>query len=322
MSFWRRWVAEYEAMLKAPELEEPLDLVVYRPLAFVLVKILAPTAITPNQVTLAGLLPGLASAWCFWQGTPTMLMAGAILLFLTNVLDCVDGMLARVRGSGSLVGYILDGLADYTIQATLVICLLHGIATQTGDVRFAWLFGVPAGISFAWWSARVDRFRNEWLERVYGRRRDPREELLGLRAQAEVWRVEGTHHAERALVHLYATYIGLWYSGPCALNALPQDESLAAWKRRRLPALRMAVLMGPTMHLSLIMLAGVLAKPAWYVWVALVFGTSWGIVALGLRVVSDHQATDQRAPLDLMKGLLHASRAAGRRAGDTPASSD
>ncbi len=82
-------------MLKATEVEEGLDLILYRPLAFGLVKAVQPTPITPNQITFASLIMGLASGYCYWQGTPQYLLWGAILLFLTNLFDCADGMLAR-----------------------------------------------------------------------------------------------------------------------------------------------------------------------------------------------------------------------------------
>lgn len=307
------WTDQYRAMLKAPEIEEPFDLLVYRPLAFGLVKSIARSRITPNQVTVASLVPGLASAWCFWQGEPAYYAAGAGLLFLTNVLDCADGMLARVQGAGSLTGYILDGLADYTIQVTLFICLLHGLAAQTGDAWFSWTVGVPAGISVAWWCARVDRFRNEWLERAHGRRRNLRQELQDLQAQASTWRVAGSHRRDRLLIAIYSAYVRLWYSVPAWWRPRPPDEPLAQWMRRREPIMRLAILMGPTMHLSLIVVAGTAGHPEWYVWTALVFGTSWGLLVLALGAASDRLGG---------RGGFLASRFAGRRTGNAPASAD
>lgn len=313
----RKFLREYRSMLKARELEEPLDVYLYRPLAFLLVKVLALGRITPNQVTLAALVPGLAAAWCFWQGTPAGLLAGAILLFVTNVLDCADGMLARVRGATSLTGYILDGLIDYIIQVSVFVSLLHGLAVQLGDARLSWLVGVPAGLSFAWWSAMVDRLRGEWLERVYDRRRDPHQELAALQAQAALWRREGTHRLDRLLTCCFALYVRLWYGPHCQSHLLASDEPLPLWRRRRQPLLRLAVLMGPTMHLTLIMAAGILGRIDWYLWTALVFGTSWGLSVLLLRAIVD------RSPLFLTpREARSASSPAGSRPSDPPASSD
>lgn len=316
-AFSARWLADYRRMLKGPELEEPLDVFVYRPLAFILVKAIAATPITPNQVTLASLVPGLASAWFFWQGTPAGYLAGALLLFLTNVLDCVDGMLARVRGAGCVTGYILDGLVDYAIQVSMFAALIHGIAAGSADPRLTWMVGIPAGLSFAWWCARLDRLRGEWQEHVDGRRRDPHVELAHLQEQAVAWRRSGGHRSERFLVMVFAIYVRLWYSGPIDHPPPKRDEALAEWKRRNRPVLRLAVLLGPSTHLSLIIAAALAGRPAWYLWAALIVGTGWGWLVLGLRAANNGSFAWSRS-----KGVLSASGAAGSRPGDTSATDD
>ena len=270
------WLADYRRMLKGPELEEPCDVWLYRPVAFGLVKLLAPTRITPNQVTVFNVLPGLASAAFFWQGTPAACQAGAGLLLATNVLDCVDGMLARVRGAGSATGHILDGLTDYIIQTSVFVALLHGVAARDGQVWRTLSYGVPAGLVYAWWCARVDLLRSEWLARVHGRRRDPRAELAALRLESEQWRREGRRPFDRALVAAYGAYLGLWHrrdAPPPAAGALP-----AAWQRAKRPVLRLAVLMGPSTHVTLIAAAGLLGRPEYYLWTGLVAGAAWGLL--------------------------------------------
>lgn len=311
------WLDEYRRMLKGPELEEPLDVFVYRPLAFLLVKALAPTRITPNQVTVANLLPGLAAASFFWQGTATGLVIGAVLLFLVNVIDCVDGMLARVRGAGSMTGYILDGVADYAIQSAVMIALLHGIAVRSADPVFSWVWGVPAGLSVAWWCSRLDRLRGEWLEHVHGRRRDPHRELAELQEQAAIWRRDGVRHADRALVSLFAVYVRLWYSGSADRPAPATNEPVAAWISRHRPVMRLAVLFGSSTHLTLIIASALAGRPEWYFRIALVAGTAWGLLVLGLRA-----AGDRWPALLWIKGAAYAGRPVGRGPGDASAPDD
>ena len=282
-----RWLADYRRMLKGPELEEPFDVYVYRPLAYLVVKAVAPTPVTPNQITAVNLLPGLAAAWCFWRGTPEGYLAGAALLFVTNVLDCVDGMLARVRGAGSVTGYILDGLADYVIQTSLFIGLLHGVAVRQGDPQLSLYCGVPAALSVAWWCSRLDLLRGEWVARVHGRRRDPHGELAELRRQAAGWRRERGHYLERGLVWAFAVYVRLWYSGRASRPVAAVQEPLADWMERRRPVLRLAVLMGPSTHITLIIVCALTARPEWYLWTALLFGTAWGLFVLGLQAARE-----------------------------------
>ncbi len=274
-------------MLKAIETEEGLDLAIFRPLAFGLVKLFQSTKITPSQLTFISLVLGLMSGACFWQGTPHYLLWGAGLLFLTNLFDCADGMLARARGTGSLTGYLFDGLVDYTTNASVLIGILHGLSASGTSSSFILLVGVPAGLSFAWWCAKVDRFRNEWLDKVYHRRRDPKIELAEMRAQLGELPPR-THYWDRILIWTYGCYVRLWYSAPSMATVCPGGElTVTEWQRVRRPILRAAVLMGPTMHLSLMMLAGVFDLLRYYLWFSLVFGTAYGLAVLAWRTMVD-----------------------------------
>src|SRR5215813_2087238 len=75
---------------------------VARPLAAVLLVPLSRTGVTPNQITLATLVVFAAGAavTAFLPGWGA-LMAGAGIIELSYVLDCVDGQLARWKGTSS-----------------------------------------------------------------------------------------------------------------------------------------------------------------------------------------------------------------------------
>ena len=92
---------------KPRDVEEWIDWHLHRRLAAFVVDRLAPTPITPNQVTLAsgavGLLAGGALYLAATGSRIWGLVAGATLLFGV-VLDCADGQLARIRGEASPLG--------------------------------------------------------------------------------------------------------------------------------------------------------------------------------------------------------------------------
>ena len=94
---------------------------VARPLAAVVVVPLERTRVTPNQVTLATLFV-FAGAMAILILVPgwRALLAAVVVLELAYVLDCVDGQLARVRGSSSPVGAHLDFLMD-ELKAFLLV---------------------------------------------------------------------------------------------------------------------------------------------------------------------------------------------------------
>lgn len=91
------------------------------------------TRITPNQLTWGAFLLGLGSAWCFlladWRG----LVAGAILYHLSFVLDCVDGKIARLKGTGTVLGGWLDYVFDRIRVLTCTLALMWGQFTITGE---------------------------------------------------------------------------------------------------------------------------------------------------------------------------------------------
>ena len=83
-----------------------------RPLSRPVTRLVLRVGGTPNQVTGLSVLVGLAAAAMFALGTAWSLVAGAVLLQLSLVLDCVDGDVARFQRSFSPVGAWLDASTD------------------------------------------------------------------------------------------------------------------------------------------------------------------------------------------------------------------
>ena len=81
--------------------DETLTLYILRPIAFIIVKLLYPTNVTPNQVSYTAILFGLISAFFFSLGTLTGFLVGGLLYFFILILDCVDGMIARLKKNGT-----------------------------------------------------------------------------------------------------------------------------------------------------------------------------------------------------------------------------
>jgi phosphatidylglycerophosphate synthase len=97
------------------------------------------TNITPNQISFVSFLFGLGTAAAFAQGDHAMLALGALLFHVSFVLDCMDGKIARLKGTGSAFGMWLDFSFD---QYKFWICaagLAYGQYARTGDVLFIWL---------------------------------------------------------------------------------------------------------------------------------------------------------------------------------------
>ncbi|MEU4216553.1 CDP-alcohol phosphatidyltransferase family protein [Actinoplanes sp. NPDC026623] len=110
------------------------------PLASRLVWLVAPVRwITPNVLTMGAFLLGLVTAYCFAQGEYPWLAAGAIVFHLSFVLDCMDGKIARLKGTGSVFGAWLDYVFDRLRVLTCAIALFGGQYAKTDDLRYLWL---------------------------------------------------------------------------------------------------------------------------------------------------------------------------------------
>jgi len=85
---------------------------------------LAPTRITPNQVTLAALALGLVAAWWLWRGWLALALPA---MFLVGWLDGVDGKLARLRLHYSRLG-AGDAYFDFVYENAWWIALAAFLA--------------------------------------------------------------------------------------------------------------------------------------------------------------------------------------------------
>jgi phosphatidylglycerophosphate synthase len=97
---------------KGPVVEEWADRRFFRPAGWRIATTLAPTRVSPDAVTLASLVLGVLAGHLFWYANPWINAAGVVLFIWSDVLDSADGQLARLRGTSTRMGRILDGLAD------------------------------------------------------------------------------------------------------------------------------------------------------------------------------------------------------------------
>ncbi|MBM4359897.1 MAG: CDP-alcohol phosphatidyltransferase family protein [Deltaproteobacteria bacterium] len=151
---------------KPTDVEEPIDYHWHRPLAGLLVEALRDTAVTPNQVTiasgvasiLAGLLMGLAGFYGRW-----LIVPGGLMLLVSIVLDCADGQLARIRGTASPVGRILDGLVDILAPVSVMHGLAFYLVQQGHGYGTVWPLGWLAALSLLWHAGAYDVQKNVYL---------------------------------------------------------------------------------------------------------------------------------------------------------------
>lgn len=110
----------YRKSLKARAAVEFLGDRVYRPLAHLVVLLLAPTPVRPEHLVLVQGLVGLLAAYLVVRGED---LAAALLLVLRSILDNADGQLARLRRQTSQLGRYLDTEVDLLVNFVLFLAL-------------------------------------------------------------------------------------------------------------------------------------------------------------------------------------------------------
>lgn len=102
------------------------------------------TSLTPNHLTLGAGIFGLGSAIAFAFGTWPWLVLGALLFHFSFVLDCMDGKIARLKGTGSEFGGWVDFIFDRVRFFVCMMALMVGQWIHTEEALYLLLAPVAA----------------------------------------------------------------------------------------------------------------------------------------------------------------------------------
>lgn len=117
-----------------------------RPLAFLLVKALYQSPISPNQVSVLSFVTALAAAFLFISGNPGGFLAGGILAQISSILDCADGQLARARKEFSHYGAHLDLVFDRIGDFLILTAISYGHYLYSGQISLLIMGLLSAGL--------------------------------------------------------------------------------------------------------------------------------------------------------------------------------
>lgn len=153
---------------RARELQDALNHYLYHPLAWQLARLLSPTPITPNMVSVfGGLLVVAAGIVYFSTSGPMWAMLGMLLHMSWHVVDGADGDLARITGRTSPLGELVDGICDYASHIVLYI-LLALVLTRALGPGWAWFWTLAAGASHVVQANHVEVQRRFYQHWTYG----------------------------------------------------------------------------------------------------------------------------------------------------------
>lgn len=110
-----------------------LPTLIYRKISIRITRVLLPTSVTPNQITIFAFLLAVVSSALFFYGGYWYVLVGAIILQFREVFDCVDGEMARIKGLQSPEGALLDGVLDRAADVIVFLALAFGIFNISGS---------------------------------------------------------------------------------------------------------------------------------------------------------------------------------------------
>jgi phosphatidylglycerophosphate synthase len=117
---------------------------------FPAIRFLAGSGITPNQISWTGFLVGAAGCLLIARGGYWSGVAGALILYASWVLDCMDGTLARLTFSESPYGEKLDTMLGHIANLLVFSALIWAVYGKESPLKAGlFAFFILGGIILA-----------------------------------------------------------------------------------------------------------------------------------------------------------------------------
>jgi len=113
--------------------------------------------LTPNSMTMLGLLGNMVGAWFLSQGN--MVLGGAFVLICTP-FDALDGTMARLRGEANEFGAFVDSVTDRYSELFILGGLLYFFSVHNDYLSVMAVYTAAAGsVLVSYVKARADSLK-------------------------------------------------------------------------------------------------------------------------------------------------------------------
>ncbi len=205
--------SDFKKSLKDSTFDEPVTMYIFRPVAFIFVKLFYKTGITPNAVSFMGIGIGILSSIFLATGMPQNISIAALLYFLAIVADNCDGMLARLTQKGTPMGRIIDGFSDYVVGTAMYIGMLLALNKGSLHVVFfdltpLWIL-ILSSVSIIAHGVAVDYYRGMFTAFGLGKNEFLEAEDQIFRDKVKILKNRNNHFFEKIIIMLFTIYYGV-----------------------------------------------------------------------------------------------------------------
>ena len=286
---------------KGRSVEEWVDLHFFRPIGIRIARALLPTGISADQVTLWSLVIGLVAGHLFAYRDHWTNLIGFGLFVVSDVFDSADGQLARLRGTSTRFGRVLDGINDNLRFVNLYFHLIYRLVHTGYWWPGAFLLVAAAGLAHTFQSAAIDFVRNAYLS-------------IGVGGRGELDLPEDLDPAPRGSwlqrfgARVYRDYVlrqvQLFPRSVKLIRALRQGGVSTPfrmqYRARQDAVLPLCAWLGQNIRFAVLGIAGIAGRPSAFLWteavwmslvlVVLLWMHEWNATALGGLLDAEHNA--------------------------------
>jgi hypothetical protein len=144
--------------LKSMDTEEFIDIHFYRPIGYRWALLFDKLNVSPNAVTIAGIIIGIGAGICFGFSSLKINILGMLLLVWANMYDSADGQLARMTEKKTTLGRILDGFCGIVWFFVIYAAICFRLTPSWGV--WIWALGAFTGFFHGKQTSMADYYRN------------------------------------------------------------------------------------------------------------------------------------------------------------------
>ena len=224
---------------------------------------------------------GILSGIFFSQGTHTAMIVAGLLYMFSIVLDCVDGMIARLKKNGTAVGRIIDGFADYIVGISVYTGFGIGLSKANYPLPLGlWvLFGIAA-VSHIFHAMIVDYYRIEFMSHGLGKITSTRDANEKFKAELDSKKHERGHLLDKILI---AAYIGYSHLQMFQADKVEKYDRKSYYRANKFMIL-LWFWIGPTAHAVVIILSALFFKPEIFLIYTIILANIWMLVLWIIQV--------------------------------------